>query len=72
MKNELNEIIETKIKTEYNFGKYQDPEIDKSYNHLLEYAMFFSQFTRFLCVFSTSLPFDSHHRCNPVFCVPGW
>ena len=30
-----------KIKTEYNFGKYQDPEIDKSYNHLLGRNIYF-------------------------------
>ena len=30
-----------KLRTEYNFGNYQDPEIDKSYNHLLGRNIYF-------------------------------
>ena len=30
-----------KITTEYNFGEYQDPDIDKSYNHLLGRNIYF-------------------------------
>ena len=30
-----------KITTEYNFGEYQDPDIDKSYSHLLGRNIYF-------------------------------
>ena len=35
------QINSGKLRTEYNFGNYQDPEIDKSYNHLLGKNVYF-------------------------------
>ena len=35
------QINSGKLRTEYNFGNYQDPEIDKSYNHLLGRNIYF-------------------------------
>ena len=37
----INQTNEGTLRTEYNFGNYQDPEIDKSYNHLLGRNVYF-------------------------------